>query len=146
MKLGYMAAALVLACGVVSAQDVKEKTKTKVSVEDGKEVTVTGCVARGVENGFTLTNVAGKDGAMGSYALVGDDADDVEKHLGHRVEIKGKAADQGKGKVKVETKSETKAKGEDTKKTESKSEMKGDLPGLPFLAVKSVRMIASVCP
>jgi hypothetical protein len=146
MKLGYTAAVVMLACAVAAAQDVKEKTKTKVSVEDGKEITVTGCVARGAERGFTLTNVAGKDGAMGSYALVGDEADDVEKHIGHRVEITGKAADQGKGKLKVETKTELKVKGEDTKKTESKSEMKGDLPGLPFLAVKSVRMLASVCP
>lgn len=146
MKLGYTAAAVILACAVAGAQEVKEKTKTKVSVEDGKEITVTGCVARGAQGGFTLTNVAGKDGAMGSYALVGDEANEVDNHLGHRVEIRGKAADQGKGKVKVETKNEVKVKGEDTKKTESKSEVKGDLQGLPFLSVKSVRMLATVCP
>lgn len=146
MKLGYSAAAIVLACAVAGAQEVQEKTKTKVSVEDGKEITVTGCVGRGAQGGFTLTHVAGKDGALGSYALVGDDLDDVEDHVGHRVEVRGKAADRGKGKIKVETKTETKVKGEDAKRTESKSEVKGDLEGLPFLSVKSVRMLASVCP
>ena len=146
MKLGYTFAAIALATGIAGAQDTKEKTKTKVEVEDGKTITVTGCVGRGAESGFTLTNVAGKDGAMGTYALVGGDADEVTKHVGHRVEIKGKAADQGKGKLKVETKTETKVKGEDTKKTESKSEVKGDLQGLPFLSVEKVRMLASVCP
>ena len=57
--------------------------------------------------------------------------------MGQRVEIKGKAADKGNGRINVET---------DNGKTETKSEMKGDLSGLPFLGVKSVRMLASVCP
>lgn len=147
MKLGYILASVFLATAVAGAQDVKEKTKTKVTVEDGKTITVTGCVGRSAEGGFTLTNVAGKEGAMGSYALVGgDDNDKIDDHVGHRVEITGKAADRGKGKLKVETKTEMKVKGEDTKKTEAKSEVKGDLQGLPFLSVKSVRMLASVCP
>jgi hypothetical protein len=70
-----------------------------------------------------------------------DSLDDIDKHVGHRVEITGKAADQGKGKIKVETKTEG-----TTGKTESKSEVKGDLKGLPFLGVKSLKMIATVCP
>jgi hypothetical protein len=69
MKLGYTLAAVVLATAVAGAQDTKEKIKTKVEVEDGKTITVTGCVGRGAEGGFTLTNVAGKDGPLGSYAL-----------------------------------------------------------------------------
>ena len=92
-----------------------------------------------------LTNTvkaAGKDGATGSYILASlkgddDEFDDLKDHVGHRVEVKGKAADKGDGRIKVET---------DSGKTETKSEMKGDLSGLPFLGVKSMRMIASVCP
>jgi hypothetical protein len=53
------------------------------------------------------------------------------------MEIKGKAADKGDGRLKIETES---------KKTESRSEVKGDLDGLPFLGVKSSRMLATVCP
>jgi hypothetical protein len=144
-RLGYFGCAVVLAAGLadVHAQDVK--SKTKVSVEDGKNITVTGCVQRDPDGGFLLTNVAGKDGARGSYLLVADD-EDLGKHLGHRVEVSGKAADQGKGKIAVETKNEVKTTDGDKKKTESKSEVKGDLAGLPYLGVKSVRTIATVCP
>jgi hypothetical protein len=144
MKLGYTAAAVVLACGLASAQEVEKKSKMKVKVDDGKTVTVTGCVDRASEGGFTLTNVAGKDGALGSYLLAATDdnnLDDIDKHVGHRVEVTGKAADQGKGKIKVESKSEG-----TSGKTESKAEVKGDLKGLPYLGVKSFKMLASVCP
>jgi hypothetical protein len=145
-KLGYTLAALVLACGIVAAQEVKEKSTTKVSVEDGKNVMLTGCVQRNADGGFTLTNVAGKEGTFGSYLLAAEDDDDVAKHVGHRVEINGKAADRGKGKITVETKNEKRVGDGDKTKTESKSEVKGDLRGLPYLGVKEIRMIASVCP
>lgn len=143
-KLGYALAASVLACGIVAAQEV-QKTKTKVSVEDGKSVTVTGCVQRETDGTFTLTNVASKDGALASYVLATED-DDVAKYVGHRVEVTGKAADKGKGKIKVETKNETRKADGDKSKTESRSEVKGDLKGLPYLGVKSLRSIATVCP
>jgi hypothetical protein len=144
MKLGYAAIAVVIACGLASAQEIEKKSKMKVKVDDGKEMTVTGCVERGPEGGFTLTNVAGKDGAVGSYVLAAtddNDLDDIDKHVGHRIEVNGKAADQGKGKIKVESKTEG-----TSGKTESKAEVKGDLKGLPYLGVKSFRMLATVCP
>jgi hypothetical protein len=144
-KLGCFAGAMCLALGIASAQDLEKKTQTKVSVEDGKTITVTGCVQRGNDGELMLTNVANKDGALGSYLLAADD-DDLDKHVGHRVEVTGKAADQGKGKIKVETKNESKVGDGDKAKTESKAEVKGDLKGLPYLGVKSVRMLASVCP
>ena len=80
-----------------------------------------------------------------SYILATDDRDDLEDKVGHRVEIKGKAADKGSGKVKIESKSEVEAGG-DTRKRESKTEVEGDLQGLPYLGVKSIRTIATVCP
>jgi len=144
-KLVSFAGATCLALGIASAQDLEKKTQTKVSVEDGKTVTVTGCVQRTADGEYILTNVANKDGALSSYVLAADD-EDLGKHVGHRLEVTGKAADQGKGKIKVETKNESKVGDGDKAKTESKSEVKGDLKGLPYLGVKSVRMIASVCP
>ena len=145
MRLCYTALALLLASGIAIAQDVDQKSKTNVKVDDGKSTTVTGCIERNADGGFMLTNVAGKDGARGSYLLAAttddNDLDDIHKHVGERVEITGKAADQGKGKLKVETKAEG-----TSGKTESKSEVSGDLKGLPYLGVKSFRVLASVCP
>ena len=141
MKLGIFGAltALALTTTLAAAQD---KSKSRVVVEDGKEITLTGCVQKNADGGYVLTNAAGKDGIVGSYILArlddSDDAlDELKDHVGHRVEIKGKAADRGDGKIRVKT---------DSGKTESQSEVKGDLSGLPFLGVKSLRMIASVCP
>jgi len=146
-KLGYGLFAAVMACGLVQAQEVEKarKQESRVTVEDGKDIKATGCVERNAEGSFTLTNVANKDGALGSYILAADD-DELKNHVGHRVEISGKAADQGKGKVTVETKTETRANDGDKSRTTSKSQVKGDLAGLPYLGVKSVRMLASVCP
>jgi hypothetical protein len=145
-RLGCSLIAVIAACGLATAQDLEKKTQTKVSVEDGRSIKVTGCVERNADGGYTLTNVANKDGALGSYVLASDD-DDLKDHVGHRVEITGKAADQGKnGKIKVETKNENKMADGDKSKTTSKAEVKGDLKGLPYLGVKSVKMIASVCP
>ena len=145
MRLCYTA--LATSCwrpGLAVAQDVDQNSKTKVKVDDGKSTTVTGCIERNADGGFMLTNVAGKDGARGDYLLASsddNDLDDIHKHVGERVEITGKAADQGKGKLKVETKAEGTGG-----KTESKSEVSGDLKGLPYLGVKSVRVLACVCP
>jgi hypothetical protein len=144
-KLGCSLIALIAACGLATAQDLETKTQTKVSVEDGRSIKATGCVERNADGGYTLTNVANKDGALGSYILASD-GDDLKDHIGHRVEITGKAADKGDGKIKVETKNENRVGDGDKSKTTSKAEVKGDLRGLPYLGVKSVRMIASVCP
>jgi hypothetical protein len=145
MKLGYsIVIAILLACGVAGAQEVAQKSKSKVSVKDGKTVTVTGCVERSPSGGFVLTHVTGKEGDLSSYMLApdeDDEADDLAEQVGHRVEITGKAADKGEGKIKVETKTEG-----TSGKRESTSEVKGDLSGLPFLGVESVRMLATVCP
>src|SRR5574339_1251084 len=125
MKLGIFGAvaALALATTLAAAQD---KSKSRIIVEDGKEMSVTGCVQRNPDGGYTLTNVAGKDGLVGSYILArlddddDDELDDLKDHVGHRVEIKGKAADRGEGKIRVKT---------DSGKVESQSEVKGDLSG-----------------
>ena len=143
-----MAVAIVASGAIAAAQDIESKSKTKITVKDGKDVTVIGCVARGADGAFKLTNVAGKDGAMRDYLLAagGEDDLDLDDRIGHRVEIKGKAADKGDGKVKIETRSEVGTSGNDTRKRESKTEVEGDLHGLPYLGVKSIRTLATVCP
>jgi hypothetical protein len=155
MKLGFFAAVLGLAIlltagGSSGAQNLGRKSTTRIIVEDGETLTVTGCLHRSPEGSLTLTHAAGKDGAVGSYLLAvtndEDDLDDLEEHVGHRLEISGKAADRGAGRIKVRTRSEVKGADGRNAKTESKSEVKGDLAGLPYLGMKSFRMLATVCP
>ena len=151
MRLAYALLAACLACGVAVAQPLEQKSRTKITVQDGKNVTVTGCVHRTPEGGLMLTHAAGKDGAVGSYILAAlegedDELEDLGEHVGHRVEIKGKAADQGEGRIRIATKNEVRTPDGEKAKTESRSEMKGDLKGLPYLGVDSVRMLATVCP
>jgi len=148
MKLIAAAFCLSAACAIgAAAQTTEQSSKSKITVKDGKDVTVTGCVepmASG--NGFMLTDAADKSGRVHSYMLVSDDVD-LSKHVGHRVEIKGKATDRG-GDAKIKTESETKVKTEhgDDKETHGKTELKGDLSGLPFLGVHDVKTIAAACP
>ena len=110
----------------------KTKEKTKVRVDDGKEMTTTGCLERHPDGRFTLNS---REGGM-QYVLVG--GHDLDKHLGHQIEVKGKTTDGDHGKVKVATK--TKASNSDT--TREKAEVKGDVHAL---SVKSVKMISSTC-
>jgi len=147
MKLIASAVALAATCAVgLTAQSTEQSTKSKITVKDGKEVTVTGCVqpmASGT--GFMLTDAADKSGRVHTYMLVSDDVD-LAKHVGHRVEIKGKATDRGDAKIKTESETKMKVEHGDDKETRGKSELKGDLSGLPFLGVKEVKMIAAACP
>jgi hypothetical protein len=143
MKLTTLTCCLAVAGAVtLAAQSSKTTTKTKVEVKDGKDVNVTGCVEVGSGGGYVLTNVADKSGALHRYILVSD-SDDFSKHVGHRMQIEGKAADREHGKV--EFKSDTKREGVD-KDTHSKTEAKGDLSSMPYLGVKHMKMIAASCP
>ncbi|PYR92418.1 MAG: hypothetical protein DMF84_12970 [Acidobacteria bacterium] len=146
-----LCAALMALVGIGApaiAQGTIKKSKTKISVDEGKKVAVTGCVTRTPEGEFSLTHAAGKDGALGSYILIAkdDQRKELEKHVGHRVEVQGKAADQGDGKLTVKNESKVRTTEGDTKKRESTTKVEGDLNGLPFLGVKSVRMLAAACP
>ena len=134
MKLISASFCLAAVCSIgVGAQSTETKTKTKVKVDGGREVTVAGCLTRNLDAGYKLTDPQGRM----MYALVSGDS--LEKHVGHRIEVKGKATDGNDGKVKIE--SETKTSGGE--KTKEKTEFTGDVHALE---VKSVKMIASSCP
>jgi hypothetical protein len=136
---------VLVGAGTLVAQTKETESKTKVTVKDGKSMTVTGCVTPAVSgNGFMLTNVADKSGDLHNYTLVPDDAD-VAKHVGHRVQISGKATDRGDGKVEVEKKTTTKVEHGDDTTSRSKAEIDGSVAP-PYLTVKSVKMIAATCP
>src|SRR5437879_1298577 len=97
--------AAICAMGVGAQSSETTRSKTKVKVDGGRDVTVSGCLARNLDGGYKLTDVQGRM----VYALVG--GDDLDKHVGHRIEVKGKATDGHDGKVKIET--ETKTSGDE---------------------------------
>jgi hypothetical protein len=129
-----------------TAQTTETENKSKIAVKGGKDIEVTGCIEpSAADSRYMLTHVADKTGARHSYMLVSDEAD-LSKHVGHRVQISGRAADQGDATIKMETTTKRKTDSGDDKETHSKSEVRGDLSGVPFLSVKSVKMIAAACP
>ena len=135
MKAICAAFGLAAMCAVgLGAQSATTKTKTKIEVKDGKEITVSGCLEKNPDGGYML---ATNNGSM-KYVLVTDD--DLSKHLGHRVELKGKASDRGDGKVKIRSKV---GSGDD--KATAKTEMKGDMSGMHYLGMKSLKMISTSC-
>src|SRR5438045_638362 len=95
--------AAICAVGVGAQSSDTTKTKNRVKVDGGKDVTVSGCLERNLDGGYKLTDANGRM----VYALVG--GDNLDKHLGHRIEVKGKATNGHDGKVKIE--SETKTSG-----------------------------------
>jgi Protein of unknown function (DUF5818) len=137
MKLIYATFGVAAMCAVVvGAQTGTTETKTKIEVKNGKEVKITGCLERNPGSGYILTDRAGGL----KYSLVTND--DLSKHIGHRIEVKGKAADKGDAKVKIESTVGT--SGSDKK--EATSEIKGtDMAGMRYLGVKSVKMISANC-
>jgi hypothetical protein len=147
MKLiGMTVCAAAVCLASLTAAAGQTETKSKITVKDGKDVEVTGCVAPAASGtGFMLTNVADKKGTMHSYMLVSDD-EDFSKHVGHRVQLEGKVTDRGDAKIEVETKTKTKVEHGDDQATHSKSTVKGDMAGMAYLGVKSLKMIAAACP
>jgi hypothetical protein len=138
----------LFATATMAAQSGEVKRETKIEVKDGKNVTLTGCVERHSDptgaTRFQLTDVADKDGRRGAYLLV-DEGDDLEDHVGHLVEIRGKAADSDDGRIKVKSKTKVDREDGDDTSTETNEEVKGDLRGLPILDVNKVRHIRPTC-
>jgi hypothetical protein len=121
----------------IGAQSSETQAKTTVDVQSGKEMKVTGCVTSDSAGGYMLTEVAAGNGhELHRYTLVSD-TDDFSKVVGHRVQIEGKVADRGDGKVEIKT--ETKVEGP-AKDTHSKTEGPG-----AYIGVKHMKMIAGSC-
>src|SRR5580765_8481883 len=97
MTLGL---AVMCAAGLTAqTQETKTTTKTKVEIKGGKDVTVIGCVGRLTNGDLIVTKDDNRRGEPSRYSLVG--SQDLEKHVGERVEIRGKAVANGHGKVAV---------------------------------------------
>ena len=132
----------------VNAQTGKTKTtiQTTVELKGGKDVEVRGCLERTASGTYMLTDVreAKNDERLAhhNYSVVSDV--DLADHVGKRVEIKGKAVEDGKGKVSIESKVKTEGDHKPDEQTTTKSEAtSGDLT--PYLGVKSIKTLSSSC-
>jgi hypothetical protein len=144
--LGLAIAALA---GATAAAQVETKTETKLKVKGGKEVHLTGCVepASGPAN-YMLTDVltdSKTPDVVHNYYLVGKTGE-LEKHVGHVMQIDGKALDRGNGKVELETRTKIDREDAPDSKTKTKTEITGnDGAPIPFLDVTSVKMLRPAC-
>jgi len=143
MKLIGAAFGIAAMCAVgISAQTATSTVdaKTKVKVKDGKEIHVTGCLERNPSGpGYLLTDTS--TGGL-KYMLITND--DLSKHVGHKVEVKGDATNKGDGKVQIETKAKGTSGDDKTTRVESNTEVKGDM-AMRYLGMKSLKMISSSC-
>jgi hypothetical protein len=145
MRSRLLGCALAMAAMSVVAASAQSEVKrtTKVEVKGGKEITTSGCVERMGDGRYSLTGVGGEV----QYILIGHE--NVAKRLGHRVQVHGKATDLGDAQVKTETKTSTKVDVENGPDQHSEhtttSEQKGDIAGVRYLNVDSVKTLADSC-
>jgi hypothetical protein len=137
-------AGLCVAAVTAQTQETQTTTKTKIEIKGGKDVTVIGCLEQRSTGEYILT--AARDNSRLErfrYALV--TSQDLSKHVGERVEIKGKAVTNGDGKVSVESKTKTEVENGKDQETKTKSEGTSGAFDLPFLGVRSMRTLSSSC-
>jgi hypothetical protein len=147
-RLTTVAIALAALCTTglsAQAQETQTTTKTKVEITGGKDLTVVGCLERRPNSDdYILTEVREKNAIEPArYSLV--TSQDLSKHVGERVEIKGKAVTTGDGKVSIETKTKTEVAGSDDQETKSKTEGTTGALDLPLLGVGSLITLSSSC-
>jgi hypothetical protein len=106
-------AAAVLTTAAAAAQTTPQPTRQPGASDAGKNVTVTGCVAAGPNNTFTLTpsDTASKEAPTGTagatptgspakaitYTLSSAKPDELKAEVGHTVQVTGIEAEAGAG-------------------------------------------------
>lgn len=136
MKLIGATVAAVILCmtgAVAQTQVTQQEDRQKIEIKDGKKITVAGCLATARDGGYVLTDDTGGF----KYALVTDK--NLDKYVGERVQVRGKATDRGDARVKIESKVGTTGS-----TSEAKTELKGDLD-LRFLGVDAVKRLSKSC-
>ena|SRR5438093_7607136 len=146
---------VALAVAFAAAMQAQEvKSTTKVSGDNVKPVTYTGCLQTGTETqSFILdkvvpvgqkTEVTGTAGEITkttttTYALVPGERVELQKMVGHKVEVTGVLIS---GDTKTETKTKVEREGEKDVTTKEKSKTEN---ALPQLRVTSIKHLADSC-
>jgi hypothetical protein len=142
-----LAIGLAAMCAVgltAQTQETKTTKSTKVEIKDGKDTTVTGCLERRPNGDYTLRVSPDKIRPEPlRYALVTDD--DLSKHVGESVEIKGKAAVNGQGTVSTDSRTRTEVENGQDSETRTRTEGTAGALDLPLLGVSSLKKLASSC-
>ena len=137
-------AAMCAAAVNAQTQETKTTTKSKIEIKDGKDVAVIGCLERGANGDYMLTQVRENHRLDPSrFALVTDE--DLSKDVGKRVRIQGKTVANDKGKVSVETKTKTDVENGKDQETKTKVEATGGAFDMSFLGVKSLKVLSPSC-
>jgi hypothetical protein len=125
-------------------QETKTTTTTKIEIKGGKDVTVIGCLERGPNGDYMLTDVRkNRRLNVSGYSLV--TREDLSKHIGERVKIQGKSVADGNGKVLAESKTKTEVENGKDQETKSTVEATSGTFNMPFLGVKSMKTLSSSC-
>ena len=125
-------------------QETKTTTSTKVEIKGGKDVTVIGCLERRSNGEYVLTEVRDRSRFENAkYSLV--TSENLSKHVGERVEIKGKAVTNGEGKVSVESRTKTEVENGKDQESKTKTEATIGAFDLPLLGVHSMKTLSSSC-
>ena len=149
---------LCMAGAMAAAQDTKVTTETKVKSDNGKVVTLNGCVMIGGGTNFMLSNITSeraKDDkttarAGGPYALVEREGLSLGPYINQRVELTGVVvlpATKGDRDDKITIKDTTKVdvdNGRDRTSRESTT-VKVERGAMPQFLVASVKMLSPHC-
>jgi hypothetical protein len=138
-----------VAVGVVAMIGVgvraqSNESKTKVKTEHAQQVTYTGCLLSGTETQryvldhvvpISKTETIGTAGTMTTttYALIPSEQVELQRHVGHKIEVTGVLIPAGKGDAKIETKTKGKGTAEEHSKTEIE---RGPMPQLRVMSIK----------
>ena len=149
---------LVSAAALFAAQEKKTTTDTKVTSDNGKVITMTGCIEVGGGTSFLLTNItseheqhrAATPHAGGPYSLVARKGLELGPYIQQKVELTGvevPAATRGDrdAKIKIEQKTTQDAtRGTDAKPTAETTVKVKRGADAQFL-VASVKVLAPSC-
>jgi hypothetical protein len=125
-------------------KETKATTDTRVEVKHGKDVIVTGCVQRLVSGDYALTGIRenGRDAAT-EFVLVGHD--DLFKHVGQRVEIRGQVVTSGEGIGSTESQENSPTDSDTALQTRTTGEGTTGAVDRAVLGVSAIKSRSSTC-
>ena len=146
--VGWALSVVLLSGTVVAAQNETATTETKVKADDGKVVTLVGCVEIGGGTSFVLTNITAEQDRhqrnqtppAGAYALVERKGLDLGPFIQQKVQLTGvivPAATRNDTQEKIKVKEKTSSESTTVKVARGASAQ--------FL-VATVKTLAPTCP
>jgi hypothetical protein len=150
---------LLLGGAVVAALDAKTTTESKVKSDNGKVVTVTGCLEIGGGTSFLLSNITADDEqhtntastARGSYALSEREGLDLGPYIHQKVELTGVVIPpltrgDKDDKIKIQEANNVGAENGRSRKPASTKTVKVPRTAATQFLVASVKALAPTCP